>query len=127
MELLSAIQEGLAKDQDERRKEAGKCRVRESIALLTSKERQLVSLVACAKSTKAIASELGICSRAVELRRRGVMDKLGLKSSLELLRFAMLAWQEFSHDVDFAELKPGADYSFVNCVPDKCSMATFVK
>ena len=88
IELLNAIQEAVAIDQDERRKEAGKRQVRESIARLTRKERQLVSLVASAKSTKAIASELGICSRAVELRRRGVMDKLGLKSSLELLRFA---------------------------------------
>ncbi len=99
-ELLDAIEEALAVDQNERRKEAGQRRVRDSVAVLTRKERQLVGLVAAAKSTKAIASELNICARAVELRRRGVMDKLGLNSSLELLRFAIVACQECSHYLD---------------------------
>ena len=36
------------------------------------------------------------------------MDKLGLKSSLELLRFSLLAWQECSQYLDFAELQPVA-------------------
>jgi len=102
-ELLNAIQEALAIDQSERRKEADRRWVRESIAMLTRKERELVSLVAAAKSTKAMAAELDICSRAVELRRRAVMDKLGFKSSVELLRFAMLAWQEFSYFLESAE------------------------
>ncbi len=105
IELLNAIQEAVAVNADERRQMAGKRRVRESVALLTRKERQLVSLVASAKSTKAIAAELRICSRAVELRRRGVMDKLGLKSSLELLRFCILAWQECRHSLGSAESK----------------------
>ncbi|MGA2253731.1 MAG: response regulator [Thermoguttaceae bacterium] len=109
-ELLNAIQEAVAIDKDRRREEASKCRVRESIAMLTRKERQFVSLVACAKSTKAIAAELNICSRAVELRRRGVMGKLGLNSSSELLKFAMLAWQEFGHYLESAELEPVAAY-----------------
>jgi len=108
-DLLNAILETMAIDQKERRNRAQKCRVRESIAKLTLKERQLVSLVASAKSTKAIAAELNICSRAVELRRRGVMEKLGLKSSLELLRFATLAWEECGHCLDSATLKAGKD------------------
>ena len=78
-ELLNAIQEGVVKDQSDRRKEDGKRRIRESIALLTRKERQLVSLIAHAKSTQAVALELGICARAVELRRRGVMRQIGIE------------------------------------------------
>jgi len=100
VELLNVIQEALAIDRDERRREAQELQVRESIALLTQKERQLVSLVASAKPTKTIAAELNICSRAVELRRRGIMKKLGLKTSLELLRFAVLAWPEFNQDIE---------------------------
>ena len=99
-ELLNAIQEAVSLDRHERLKEAWKRQVRELIAMLTHKERRLVHLIAVANSTKAIAEDLGICSRAVELRRRGVMDKLGLTSSLELLRFAILAWQEFGHYLD---------------------------
>jgi len=104
VELYNAIEEALAADLDMRRREAQELQVRESIALLTRKERQLVSLVASAKSTKAIATELKICSRAVELRRRAVMKKLGLKSSLELLKFAVLAWQEYGQGLEPAEL-----------------------
>ena len=70
IELHDAILEAVAIDRSERGKEAGKRRVKESIAMLTRKERQLVDLVASAKSTKTIAEELSICSRAVELRRR---------------------------------------------------------
>jgi len=102
IELFNAIEGALAKDRNERREEAKKRWVRESIAILTHKERQLVSLVASAKSTKVMASDLGICARAVELRRRCVMNKLGLNSSLELLRFAMLAGQECSHSLNSA-------------------------
>jgi two-component system, LuxR family, response regulator FixJ len=100
IELFKAIQEAVAIDDKERRHESAKRQVRESIALLTRKERQLVSLVASAKSSKAISAELSIRSRAVALRRRAVMDKLGMKTSLELLKFAMLAWRESSHYLD---------------------------
>jgi FixJ family two-component response regulator len=116
IELLNAIQEAVAIDERNRRQASGTGQVREWVALLTRKERQLVGLVASAKATKSIAAELGICPRAVELRRRGVMDKLGLKSSLELLRFSILAWQECSKYLDSAEAgtmypgSAGADY-----------------
>ncbi|MGO9115360.1 MAG: response regulator transcription factor [Thermoguttaceae bacterium] len=109
-ELRSAIQEAVTVDQTERRKAAIKRGVSESIAMLTRKERQLVSLIAAAKSPKAISEELSICSRAVELRRRGVMDKLGMKSPLELLRFAILASQECGHYLDAVEAQTA-----VNC------------
>ena len=109
IELLNAIQEAVAIDLNERRMELANRRVRESIAVLTRKERQLVSLVAFAKSTKAIAKELCICSRAAELRRRAVMDKLGLTSPLELQRFAILAWQQCSDYLDSPELMDVAD------------------
>jgi len=89
-ELLGAIQEAIAIDRHELHNGAPD-RLQESFARLTEKERELVSLVATARSTKSIASVLDICPRAVELRRRRVMEKLGLLSSLELLRYAVLA------------------------------------
>jgi len=108
-ELLNAIYEAVAIDLNEHRKEAKKRWTRESIAMLTRKERQLVSLMAHAKSTKAIASKLNICSRTVELRRRGIMDKLGVNSFRELIKFAVLSWREFSHYLDSADLNAGDD------------------
>jgi len=90
IELVNAIHEGVATDQEDRRKEAEERRLRESKMMLTRKELELLRLIASAKSSKAIASELGICPRAVEFRRRGIMNKLGLKTSFDVLRFALL-------------------------------------
>ena len=95
IELFNAVQEALAHDASARRRDMEEGRVREAIAMLTNKERRFVGLLAEARSTKAIASHLSISSRAVELRRRSVMDKLGFTSTIELLRFALLAQQKF--------------------------------
>jgi len=113
MELLAAIQEALVLGDNRRRQEAEKKQVRDSIAQLTHKERQLVGMLASAKSTKTIALELSISSRAVELLRRGVMKKLGLDSSLELVRLAVLARHKFSRlfDADKAEMEDDGNVS----------------
>jgi FixJ family two-component response regulator len=95
VELLGSIQEALSLDARQRRQAEEDLRVRESIAMLTSKERSFVELLAEAKSIKAIASHLSISSRAVELRRRSVMDKLGLDNSVALMRFALRAHGSF--------------------------------
>lgn len=100
IELLGAIQEALALDRSQRQLAAGKRRIRESIAMLTHKERKLVRLLATATSNKSISEELSICARAVELRRRAVMEKLGLASPMELVRFALLAQEEISGLLD---------------------------
>jgi FixJ family two-component response regulator len=95
VELLDAIRQALALDSRQRQQELEDRHVRESIAVLTFKERCFVALLAEAKSIKAIASHLSISSRAVELRRRSVMDKLGFETSVELLRFALQARRSF--------------------------------
>jgi FixJ family two-component response regulator len=91
VELRDAIQDALALDARQRNQTREDRRFRESIAMLTFKERCFVGLLAEAKSIKAIASHLAISSRAVELRRRSVMDKLGFETSVDLMRFALLA------------------------------------
>lgn len=95
IELFNAVQEALALDARTRQRDMEDGQVREAIAMLTHKERRFVGLLAEARSTKAIASHLSISSRAVELRRRSVMDKLGFTSTIELLRFALLAQKNF--------------------------------
>jgi FixJ family two-component response regulator len=94
IELFGVIQEALASDRKLRRQEAEKKQIRIVIAALTHKERQLVRLIATTTSNKVLAEELSVCARAVELRRRGIMEKLGYESSLELVRFALLARDE---------------------------------
>jgi FixJ family two-component response regulator len=109
MELLEAIQEALARGEIQQKQDQENRYLRESVMSLTRKERQLVGLLSAAKSTKAISTELSICPRAVELRRRGIMKKLGMDSPLELVRFAVLAYQEFSSLLESEVVEVGAD------------------
>jgi DNA-binding NarL/FixJ family response regulator len=56
---------------------------------MTPRERQIVQLVAEARSTKQIAFQLGIGTKTVEAHRTHIMKKLGLHSASELVRYAI--------------------------------------
>jgi DNA-binding NarL/FixJ family response regulator len=56
---------------------------------LTKRERDVVVLVAEGHSNKGIGTALNISSKTVESHRRNVMHKLGLKSTAELVRYAV--------------------------------------
>lgn len=58
-------------------------------AILTTREAEIVQLLAEGKSNKEIANILGISSRTVENHRAQIMQKLGLKSFSELIRYAI--------------------------------------
>jgi len=56
---------------------------------LTKRERDVVVLVAEGHSNKGIGTTLSISAKTVETHRRNVMHKLGLKSTAELVRYAV--------------------------------------
>jgi len=56
---------------------------------ITGREREIVQLLAEGKSSKEIATILGISVRTVETHRAAIMKKLGLKSFSELIRYAV--------------------------------------
>ena len=56
---------------------------------ITDREREIVQLLAEGKSSKEIATMLGISVRTVETHRAAIMKKLGLKSFSELIRYAV--------------------------------------
>lgn len=56
---------------------------------LGRREREVVALVAKAKSTREIAKQLGISPATVEAHRRNIMRKLSLHSVVELTKFAL--------------------------------------
>jgi DNA-binding CsgD family transcriptional regulator len=62
---------------------------RELAETLTPRERQIVHLVAEARSTKQIAFHLGIGAKTVEAHRTHIMKKLGLHSASEVVRYAI--------------------------------------
>lgn len=55
---------------------------------LTSREREVFHLVAEGKSTKEIASLLGVSTKTAENHRSRVMEKLGVHNAAELVRYA---------------------------------------
>jgi DNA-binding NarL/FixJ family response regulator len=56
---------------------------------LTSRERDVLKLVADGRTSKEIGADLGISPRTVETHRESIVRKLGIKSVAGLTRFAM--------------------------------------
>ena len=59
-------------------------------ARLTGRQREVLQLVAEGKTTKEIASTLNISVKTVEFHRSSVMDQLGLRTTAELTRYALI-------------------------------------
>lgn len=59
------------------------------VALLTSRQREILQLFAEGCSTKQIASRLDISARTVEYHKYQMMESLKLQSSVELVHFAI--------------------------------------
>ncbi|MGH9430704.1 MAG: response regulator [Terriglobia bacterium] len=60
-----------------------------SPGLLTPREREIVQMLAEGKSTKEVASALGIAAKTAETHRANIMRKLELHSTSELVRYAI--------------------------------------
>jgi DNA-binding NarL/FixJ family response regulator len=58
-------------------------------AVLTTREREVLQMMANGKSTIQIAEELQISAKTVEAHRKQLMTKLGLKSVAELTKYAI--------------------------------------
>ena len=61
----------------------------EPFASLSSREREVLRLIADGLSAKEIASELGISAKTVEAHRTSLMRKLGARKATELVRYAL--------------------------------------
>ncbi len=56
---------------------------------LSSRERQVLQLVASGQPNQQIADRLGISVRTVEVHRRNTMDKLGARNAAQMIKFAV--------------------------------------
>ncbi|HEX6689960.1 MAG TPA: response regulator transcription factor [Burkholderiales bacterium] len=59
------------------------------LAAMTSRQREILQLLAEGKSAKEIAATLGISARTVEDHKYRMMESLGIETSAELVRFAV--------------------------------------
>jgi FixJ family two-component response regulator len=85
-DLLDAIQQALERDRTARRHRIEITELRERFDSLTSREREVMALVASGLLNKQIAGELGTSEITIKIHRSQVMKKMGAGSLAELVR-----------------------------------------
>lgn len=91
--LLDRINEALNVDADKRRELMSSNAVRDRIATMTEREREVFDLVAQGEMNKVIGASLGISERTVEVHRAQVMKKLDVKTLAQLVRIQLVMEQ----------------------------------
>ena len=88
-QLLEKINAALSRDRNDRIEQARRSDVAARRRKLTNREREVMELVVTGKPNKAIAFELGVSQRTVEIHRARVMEKMRARSLAELVRMSV--------------------------------------
>ncbi len=89
-DMLDAVQLALERDRKRRDAEGSVADVKSRFELLTTREREIMSLVAEGLMNKQIASRVNLSEITVKVHRGNVMRKMGAKSLADLVRMAEL-------------------------------------
>jgi FixJ family two-component response regulator len=87
-ELLDCIQRALATSRRQRADQAEHAELAQRHASLTTREREVLTLVVAGLLNKQIAGELGIAEKTIKVHRARVMDKMRVGSVPDLVRLA---------------------------------------
>ena len=90
-DLPDRVRHALSADLRNRAQLGEKDQIRARMAMLTPRERQVLALVTLGKANKAIAGDLGVSQRTVEIHRAHLMEKMGAASLAHLVRMTMIA------------------------------------
>jgi two-component system, LuxR family, response regulator FixJ len=94
-ELWGAIQEAFRRDAVHRRRTVLRTKALRRLQRLTVGEHDVLRLLADGRSNKAIAEELKLSVRTIEVRRAKLMKKMMAESLAELIRLTLAADPEF--------------------------------
>ena len=89
--VLAAIGSALEREREEGARVAERTRIREKMAQLSQREREVLDGLVAGAANKTIAFDLGISARTVEVYRANVMTKMEAKSLSELVRMVIIA------------------------------------
>jgi FixJ family two-component response regulator len=87
-DLIDAIQLALARDRAERENEKALCALRARFESLTPREREIMIHVVQGRLSKQIAHNIGISESTVKVHRSNLMQKMSVRSLVELGRMA---------------------------------------
>ena len=87
-ELLHAVRAALQKAEQQQAFVAETAMLRERLAQLTPREREVMQHVIAGKLNKQIAADLGTGEQNIKIHRGRMMEKLGVESVAELVRVA---------------------------------------
>ena len=87
-DLLDVVQIALDDDRRRRKNEQTVAELQARIESLTSREREVMTLVTTGKMNKQIAADIGVSEITIKFHRHNVMKKMGAKSLPELVRMA---------------------------------------
>jgi len=89
--LLQCVERALVRSAEQRQHTVEKKKSRQLLDLLTPREFEVMQLVITGMLNKQIAGELGTAEKTVKVHRGRVMQKLGVNSVAELVRFVQKA------------------------------------
>lgn len=90
-DLLDRINKAVSADVRRRRSRASRQEITERLRDLSPRQRQIMQEVLDGKTSLQIAEGLGISHKTVEVHRTRLMEKLGVKSSVQLTRLLIEA------------------------------------
>jgi two-component system, LuxR family, response regulator FixJ len=105
-QLWEAIQEGLKWDAAHRQQTALHAKALHRLGRLTPGEHDVLRHLVDGRSNKAIATELGLSVRTIEVRRAKLMKKMKAESLAELIRLTILADPDYGNPQTPAENTP---------------------
>ena len=89
--LLKAVRTALDRYTRDAKREAEKSQIRERLALLSQREREVLEGLIAGRANKVIAADLDISPRTVEIYRAHVMTKMAADSLSDLVRMSLIA------------------------------------
>ncbi|RDV05748.1 response regulator FixJ [Undibacter mobilis] len=89
--LINAVKSALNNVADTGKRNAELGDIKEKLAALSNRERQVLEGLVAGQPNKTIAFDLGISPRTVEIYRANLMTKMAANSLSDLVRMAMLA------------------------------------